>query len=205
MEGMKKKPSWLRLYDFLTIAGPGLAILGLNIYGLSVGFEGEYITQGAILMTLVGLSFIALWVKVILGRKKWLSEFRWYPTYGFMVHDDHGKYKLPGNILFEAAIWRTIQAWAPYYKCDDLQKGSDVFWVFFKKDLDENTKNLAKMKVEGLTIARSHTMQVDYDAPDQPLERTAFEHELGHIIMGHGSKGWDLVTHHEFAKKHGLR
>lgn len=202
---MKKKPHWLRLDDFLTLAGPGIGVLGLLVYCVLAGYVPGWPKGAWIGMLAVGLTFIGIWARVVFLRKKALAKYRWYPTYGFMVHDDGGKYHLPGTVLFEAAIWRTIQAWAPYYKSDVLLKGKDVFWVFFKKDLDENTNNLANMKVEGLTIARSHTMQIDYDSADQPLEKTAFEHELGHIIMGHATGNWDLKTHHDFMKLHKLR
>lgn len=199
---MKKKPSWFLLKDLFALAGPGVATLGLGLYGLSSGFIA---TEATVMLAVVGLAFIGIWIRILFNRKQTLSEYHWYPTYGFMVHDDGGKYHLPGTVLFEASVWRTIQAWAPYYNADFLVKGSDIIWVYFKKDLDENDKNPANKKVNGVTIGYSHTTEVDYDSADQPLERTAFEHELGHLIMGWGSGSWDEEVHHDFMKKHGLR
>jgi hypothetical protein len=48
-------------------------------------------------------------------------------------------------------------------------------------------------------------MAVDFDDPNQPFERTAFEHELGHVIHGFATGTWDLAEHHDFMKKKGLR
>ncbi len=201
---MKKKPNWFTLLDLFTIAGPGVAILGLDVYGLSVGFTGKHVVQGVILMTLVGLGFIGAWIRVLLGRKKELSEYKWYPTYGLMVHDDNGGYHLPGTVLLEALVFRTIQAWAPYHKADVLMKGNQVIWVYFKKDLNENDKNLAHRKVAGITIGYSSVMEIDYNSADQPIEATALRHELGHLIMGWDTGLWNEEVHHAFMKAHGL-
>jgi len=202
----KKKPAWLRLDDFLTIAGPGIVVLGILVALL---FRDDVEAKGGWqwLMLAVGLCFIGIWVRVLLSRKAYLAQFRWYPTYGIMVHPgERDPYALPEDHVLDTAVRETVNRWSLYYGPRALASiSSDVIWVFFKKDLDESTANRAKAKVEGITFARSHTMQVDYDHRDQPFERTAFEHELGHIIMGFSTGDWDQQKHHDFARGHGLK
>lgn len=204
---VKKKPSWLTLLDFLTIAGPGIAVFGILIYFLIHGAVGPKGWQ--YLMALVGLSFIGIWLRIALSRRSYLAEFRWYPSYGIMAHPGDpkvGLYTLPDDDTVNNAVRETVARWALYYgKKAAEAAASDVIWVFFKKDLDENTLNRARAKVNGLTFARSHTMEVDFDTPSDPLEKTAFEHELGHIIFGFSTDNWDQQAEHDFARGHGIR
>lgn len=205
----KKKPAWLRLDDFLTIAGPGIAVLGLLVWAIIAKAESEA-SGWQYLMALVGLAFIGIWVRIALSRRAYLAEFRWYPTYGIMMHPgepvEKGGYILPDELTVTTAVRETVARWALYYGTKAAAAvASDVIWVFFKKNLDENSLNRAKAKVNGITFARSHTMQVDYDSPSDQLVNTAFEHELGHIIMGHSTNDWDQKIHHDFASGHGLR
>jgi hypothetical protein len=77
--------------------------------------------------------------------------------------------------------------------------------VSFPQPLDENDKNRAHTKVNGFTVAASHVMAIDYDTPTDAFEKTAFEHELGHVIRGFATSNWDQVEHHAFMKQHDLR
>lgn len=204
----KKKPSWLRLDDFLTIAGPGIATLGLLVWAVLAKAKSEH-GGWQYLMALVGLCFIGIWVRVALSRKSYLAEFRWYPTYGIMAHPGDpktGLYSLPDEDTVNSAVRETVSRWALYYGTKAAAAvASDVIWVFFKKDLDENEINRAKKKVNGFTVSRTHTMYVDFDGASDPLERTAFEHELGHIVYGFATGDWDEEAEHTFVKGHGLR
>ncbi len=202
--GMKKKPSFLTLYDFLTIAGPGIVVLLINLWLQFVEIETSA-KRWEWLMLVVGLAFIAIWARVVQLKRRRLSEFTWYPTWGVMAHPGEG-YVLPPQEEMDRSVRETVNRWSLYYGSKaSAAVMSDVVWVFFKRGLDESTANRAKMKVNGLTFARSHTMQVDFDTPSDPLEKTAFEHELGHIIMGHATGDWDQQKHHDFSRGHGLR
>jgi hypothetical protein len=48
-------------------------------------------------------------------------------------------------------------------------------------------------------------MYVDYDYKLDPIEKTALAHELGHVIHGLATGGWDQAEHHAFTKKNHLR
>ncbi len=197
----KKKPSWFQWLDLTTLA-PGVLTLSFLAYAIAHGAEGPKGWQWG--TAAVGLAFIGIWLRLVLLRRSYLAEFRWYPTYGIMAHPGQG-YSLPSDDVLNTAVRETMNRWALYYPNAKDALESDIVWVFFKRDLDESTANRANAKVNGLTFARSHTMQVDYDAADQPLAETAFEHELGHVIMGFSTDGWDQAVHHAFMADHGLK
>jgi len=200
----KKKPSWFRLQDLFAMAGVGLAIAGITTYALITGVEGPHATQGIVLCYIVAALFIAIWGRYCQKRYQWLDTFKWYPKHGFMVYPEN--YHLPDDKEFDGLVEETTNKWATYYNANHvINETDDIFWVFMKKNLDESAQNRANMKVNGLTIAYSHTIMVDYDLPDDKLVKTAFEHELGHIIMGQATSGWDLETHHKFMAAHKLR
>ncbi len=154
-------------------------------------------------MSLVGVTFATIWVRFALDRKAHLERFRWYPTYGFMV--EANGYQLPDDALFDSVVARTIRAWSRFHPDAESIIKREVCWAHFHKDLDETPLNPAKQKVEGFTFVGTHVVYVDFDKPDSPLERTAFEHELGHIIRGYATRNWDMNEHHDFVHRNGLR
>ncbi len=196
----KKRPSWFQWLD-LTMLAPGVATLAILAYALARGARGP--SGWPYGMAAVGLAFVGIWLRVVLLRRGYLSEFRWYPTHGIMAHPGQG-YILPPDAVLDAYVSDTVMKWSTHYPGAAGALGSDVVWVFFRRDLDESTANRAGAKVHGLTMARSHTMQVDYDVPSQPLQTTAFAHELGHVIMGFSTGGWDQAVHHAFMRDNGL-
>ncbi len=198
-----KKPSWFTLLDVLSFGIPLAGIVGVTIYGTVVGFEGAGAKQGAALLWTVAAVWAAIWARVCWLRKKSLDEFTWYPTYGFMVHGNG--YTLPPEVKLDGAVAETIAAWSLYHQNAKTIVMSDVNWVFFVKDLNENDKNPTHTKVNGFTFARSHSMTVSFNNPVDPFEQTSFEHELGHVIRGFATGNWDMAEHHLFAASHGLR
>lgn len=198
-----KKPSWFRLWDILAFAVPIIGISAVTIYAMILGVEGAHAKQGLVLCWVVVATFIAIWARISWARKKALEEFTWYPTYGFMVHGNG--YILPPEGIFDGTVFKTVQLWSKFHPNAEAIVKEEINWVFFHKDLNENDKNPAHMKVNGFTFALSHTMAVDFDNPIDALEKTAFEHELGHVIHGFATNNWDMAEHHEFMKKNGLR
>ncbi len=198
-----KKPSWFRWSDLVAFLLPVVGIGVVSLYAMRVGVEGSNAKGGLALCWGVAATFMGIWARICWLRRKALEEFTWFPTYGFMVHGNG--YQLPDGKAFDALILKTIQAWAPYHPNAEALVKEKVVWVYFEKDLDENDKNPAHTKVKGFTFASSHTMVVDFNDPSEPLEKTAFEHELGHVIHGHATGGWNLAEHHQFMKDHKLR
>jgi len=198
---MKKKPFWFRTIDLVTMAGPGFVTAGLTIYAMVHGYEGP--KQAIPLLWVVTVAFIGVWFRFCQARKDDLATFTWYPTYGFMVKPEN--YILPSPADMDALIKKTIDAWTPYFpQAGSIVADGDVIWAWFLKGLNENDQNRAHQKVKGLTIGYSTMMEIDYDTPTDPLDKTAFAHELGHIIMGNATGKWDEAVHHAFMREHGL-
>lgn len=192
---MKKKPHWFQTMDFLTFGLFSIIVTVLFLYTLAVATEGPTGWQYGFGATALG--FWVVYIAVLRARKNFLEKFRWLPEWGLMVKK--GEYS-PKDEEINQAVSDTITAWTPTFPDAKKIVQSDVIWVEFHKDLDETEKNPAKRRVEGFTIAYSYQMFVDYDDVSQPLVRTAFEHELGHIIQGHATGKWDLDSHHERSK-----
>lgn len=201
---MLKKPNWFTWIDLLTFVGTGVVIAGIATYAAIVGVEGVHAIQGLILTFVVALSFIAFFAVHAYDRKKWLDTFIWYPKYGFMVHAEDG-WRAPDEKTFDDEVETTIEAWAPLVQDARSVVMSDIKWVTFRKNFDETDRNPAKKKVNGVTIAGSHTFGVDIDSVDDNIKKTAFSHELGHVILGNSTHNWDEEFHHKYMKEHGLR
>lgn len=198
-----QKPSWFTLRDLVFFGIPIVGISAVTIYAHIVGVEGEHAGQALALCWVVVAAFIAIYLRLLWIRKETLKQYRWYPTYGFMLR--YGEYQLPEEGVLDGSVWKTIQLWSKLHPNAEAIVKSNINWVSFHKHLDENDKNRAHMKVEGYTVAVSHVMAIDYDTPTDAFEKTAFEHELGHVIAGFATNNWDMVVHHEVMKKNGLR
>lgn len=197
-----KKPVWFRLLDLLTIGLGGLVSLGLLVYALFAGVQGAHAKEGLCLLAVVGFCFIGIWGKFCYDRKKWLSQFVWFPTYGFMISPS--KYKLPGPYEIDRNVRKTIDGWAKYHPNAEAIVKSQVNWVWFDKTLDEQPNELAGRLCNGFAVSNSNAFMVDYDTGAEALEVTAFAHELGHIIHGHATGQWNQEEHHQFAASHDL-
>jgi hypothetical protein len=199
---MLKKPSWFRMIDLFAFVGPSVAVIGLTIYAAIVGVEGDHAMQGLVLMAVIAALFLVFWGINARDRKQWLDSFVWYPKHGFMIKANDG-WKLPSEIELNTLVESTIAEWSAFYDARKVVM-SDVKWVTFQKNFDETPLNPAHKKVNGMTVAGSHTFGVDIDSSNDPLEKTAFTHELGHVIMGNATGNWNEDSHHQFMKEHGL-
>jgi hypothetical protein len=198
-----KKPSWFKVTDLVFFGIPFVGTSALAIYMMVAGFEAKHPLQALILMWVVAVGFLVGYLVQVKIRRDTLARYEWYPNYGFMLRRD--EYILPSHAVLDACVGRTIAAWTPYHPNAEEIVKSQVNWVSFIKDLDENDKNRAHMKVNGFTVAVSHTMAIDYDNIGDPFEKTAFEHELGHVIRGFATGNWDMEEHHAFAKAHKIK
>lgn len=188
-----KKPHWFRWQDAAITLGLGIVTGGLTIYAvLSPDTEGPPGWQWG--MILVTAGFLGIWALVARDRAKWLSQFAWYPTYGFMISREN--YVLPPEEEIDEAIRATVENLAEEEPRVREVLGEEAVFCWFKKDLNENTRNPARKKVKGVTIGYGWSMYVDYDSPGDPLGSTAFSHELKHILYGHATGNWDEATHH---------
>ncbi len=196
-----KKPSWFRLFDLITLGLTGFLALGALAYTLAVGAQGPYAGQLIGLLITVAVAAFAITGVFMYQRKVWLDTFVWYPTYGFMLQRENWIAVTPEH--FDAVIRQTIAKWAPFYSAESIIK-SEVNWVWMKRNLNETAINPAHAKVNGLTIAGTHSIEVDYNSPQDELEHTSLAHEIGHVIYGSATGNWDQAVHHKFMSDHGL-
>lgn len=197
-----KKPSWFKVWDLVSFAIPIVGISALTIYAHIVGVEGEHAGQGLALCWVVVAAFVAIYLRLLWMRNDTLKQYRWYPTYGFMLR--LGEYQLPDESTLDGTVWSTIQKWTKHHSNAEEIVKSEINWVSFHQHLDENDKNRAHMKVEGFTVAASHVMAIDYDTSTDSFDNTAFAHELGHVIHGFATGDWNEAQHHEFMKANGF-
>ena len=180
----------------------GVLTIAASIWVTAAGITG----QALALMWVVALTFVAIYGRILWLRKKFLDGWDWEPTLGIMVKRNGYK----GSLTEIAVAAReTITGWnvyfAPMVGVGSVQKliEDNVIWVIFDPDLDTHPPS-GHVPQEGFTLVRSFTMQVDFDTPEDAVNRTSFRHELGHIIQGHLTGDWDQKTHHDRAKSLGL-
>jgi hypothetical protein len=197
-----KKPVWFRWFDLLTL-GLGAAVsFGLLLYAIIAGIDSPHAKEGLCLLAAVGLAFAAIYARFLMLRRAWLKEFTWYPTYGFMIRANG--YNLPAPTVVEAIIQLTVDRWRPYHAAAGILR-AEVNWVNFDRTLNEKVNPFATKLCKGFAVSDTRYMAVDFDTPDDKLEATAFEHEIGHVIRGNATGQWVQAEHHKFAADHGLK
>jgi len=179
-------------------------------YAFIHGYEAKHHTEAGVLMVTVPVLMWLLWGRVMYDRKKFLDSCTWLPTYGFMVVPDtrvpeQERYLLPAEQEFDSVVASTVNAWKPFHPEADSLMHRSVKWLTFRKDLNEVPLTPKIGLVKGLTTGWGTEIFIDYDNRLDVLEKTAFEHELGHVIHGLATNTWDQEEHHAFMKKNHLR
>ena len=199
------KPSWFQPLDLIPLLFPVLAA----VYAFAHGFEAAHPTQAGALLIAVPVVMWTLWGIVVWQRKKWLDRCYWFPTYRCLVDteksDGNDGYLPPAAHEWDTFIATVAQAWTPFHPAADRLLRIRTKVIYFRKGLDEKPISPKIGLVNGLTVAGGSTLYVDYDSKLDVLEKTALAHELGHVIHGLATGGWDQSEHHEFAKKNHLR
>lgn len=210
-----KPPVW-RVGDFIAFGSGAVFCIGFLVYGLVVGFHGDSsaVRQAPWLLLATALAFLFVYWRVIVIRQNDIRGFVLVgdPRYGFMVN--FGEYSIdPTTIptllkLIEDARMRWGDAAAKGDPADsqftpqavDSALTSDYIWVWFRPgDLDLPWGPPGK--VAGYTVGRK--MVVGFK-PGAPPERTAFEHELGHVIQYAVTGIMDNDIHHARSKRLGI-
>jgi hypothetical protein len=208
----KMPPVW-RIGDFIAFGSGAVACIGFLIYGLIVGFQGtaSAVKQAPFLLAATAAGFLFVYWRVIKIRQNDIAGFILVggPEYGFLVN--LGDYNPPGGMVeLKAIVQETAKGWGtkptadePVFTPISVENAltSDYIWVWFKPGTQDLPFNMPG-KVAGYDVYRK--MVVGYLAKSTPLERTAFAHELGHVIQGTITGDWNQDTHHARAKKYGL-
>jgi len=197
----KPPPVW-RIGDFIAFALGGIACVALLIYGLFGHVEGSAQWPGITAATAAGFLFI-YW-RVILIRKNDIKDFVLIgtPSYGLMVHFGDFPHNAAVEKQMLEAIDQTAEGWAEIFTTSEVQAAlnRDFIWVWFRPG-DIHPPYGPPATLAGYTIARK--MVVGFH-PGANLARTAFTHELGHIIQGTITGIWDNDSHHARSKRFGL-
>lgn len=195
------KPNWYQPLDLIPVAVAAASA----IYAFTVGFEAEHKTAAAIMLVAVPVLMLAVVAVGWLQRRKYIESHTWFPRYGFMIDNEKGGYLLPTEQEFDVFIESVIRSWTPHHPGAERLMKSRVKWLRFRKGMDEKPIKASWGLVKGITVQGGSLMYVDYDSKLDPIEKTALAHELGHVIMGLATGGWDQETHHAFTKKNHLR
>jgi hypothetical protein len=201
--GYTKLPSVWHFGDFIAFGLGGVLCVVLLIYGLLGHTTGS--VQWPYIVVATAAAFFFIYWRVIVLRQNEIKGFVLVggPKYGFLVNFGDYKPPLGKEEELEHAISDTIKRWEVCFSAADIDKAvtADYIWVWFKPGTLDLPSGMPG-KVAGYTIARK--MVVGYRSPEIQLNRTAFAHELGHIIQGYITHDWDQKTHHARAKANGL-
>lgn len=196
------KPVVFKFLDALYFAFPGVALIILGVY-LAVKN-----TEGALLTGVVGLCFFGIWVSVLWSRKKLIDSYPIVTKYNVLIK--HNGYHIT-RLEAEDAIKKLLALYQLHWLDAKEALTSEYTWVEFVPGTIE-IKGIGKpMLVAGFVRAGGRTVKVGFfdsktKKPDStvPLERTAFAHELGHIILGSVLNNWNESLHHSTTKEKGL-
>jgi len=195
-----KKPRIFIPLDALVMALPGAAILATGIW-----LWGK---QGAVLTMVVGLCFLAIWARVVWARKQLVDSYPIVTKYKVLIK--HNGYHVT-RLQAEAAIAAMLHRYSMYWVNAEEVLTSEFTWVEFVPGVIEVPGAPGQvMKLAGFVRAGGRYVKVAcFNASKQPdltvpLDRTAFIHELGHIILGKVLGTWDEATHHKMMGEHRL-
>ncbi len=174
-----------QISDLLLIGAPAIACVAFGVIVLPSSLEA-----GLLLFT-VALGFLAVYLTALNNRKKFLSKFK-YKINGVYINPNG---YLASKESFQVEIEWLKRSYDVFYKTDL----KDVFVEFNNGPIIHNGA-----RHHGLTFFGGGAVKVEYLDPKQPIEKTAFSHELGHVVIGRATKGWDEDTHHALMRRFGM-
>jgi hypothetical protein len=203
-----RKPMAFNWLDLLSFGGLALlmvigavAVTALAGNG-AITVDGGSVWNAVVLVWVVALVSVGIYVRLILVRRSTLREYQWitHPDFvcGFMVYSKGYDLKISE---FQSEVKKTAEGWIREVNFPSWEAlGKGPIWVRF----EPWPVNNRGVKVAGFSVANSRSMVVGFRDKDQPLENTAFAHELGHIIQGYATGVWNQAEHHQRSKDHGL-
>ena len=187
------KPSIFKIKDFLSFG----IISIVSIIGTILVFAMiSPIQQAHFLMLLVSLAFIGIYVRFVFLRKAELAPYTWVKTKYFGLMIDFGDYK--GAYLEEIVqeCEFITEKWIGFFGSkNDIHKIDNV-WVNFKQ-IPFSLPGQKKRKLAGAAVYYTTEMYAGFNDKNDPISKTSFSHELGHILQAYISGEWDEKSHHE--------
>lgn len=198
-------PTTFRFLDFLYHGIPALLLIALAAYVQTTPQSTE---AYALMWTLAAL-FVGVYALVLYWRHSWLNSFDFVTKHGLVV-------KLNGyettRIEIEEETERLIAQYedqgfparkmlAPDRRMLDV---AHTYVHFQHGYMDHPNPAERPAKVAGWVRAGGHLVAVSYLTRQQPVAKTAFAHELGHIVLGRFNGLWGDDSHHKIMQIRGL-
>ncbi len=207
MKTYRGMPGIWKVSDFVAFGLGGVVCIGLLMFGLVSGFEGDAssVKQVPFLLAACAAGFLFVYWQAVKVR---INELRGFvlvgdPKYGLLVN--MGSYEPVGEDLYDLVelVEKTVDDWSRVWPRERVEEAlsSGYVWIWFKEgDLDLPYGRPGK--VAGFTVLRK--IHVGY-IPGSTFRKTAFAHELGHVIQGLVTGSWSQDEHHARSKEHGIR
>jgi hypothetical protein len=194
-----KAPSIFKPFDLLSFVLPIVVCAGCT----GAAWLSDVGLQAQLLMTTVTLAFIGVTLRVLQARQKFIKSYSLEIAYNVRV-------KLNGY----SASWsslahelhRIIDAYEVAYPNVRQLLQREPTWVEFTPDL---LKAIGGRQVAGYVIG--DMVKVSYAVaagrgsyatnPNAHVARTAFAHEIAHVIIGRATGRWNNEEHHMLMEK----
>ena len=196
------KPKVFNWLDFLTFGMLSVVAIALTV----LVWLSDTQLQAKALTTVVALTFAAIYVVILVMRKKGIDSADFYTFNGWAVVNQSSNTSILPDVV-NAEIQRTIDLWKKAIEwdsnCDDaINKHYKL--VFKDGILQENSDGF---KVTGTTLGSKFGAfdgEIDVGLAEKPIEQTALAHEVGHVIYNGKFGVLDNDQTHKFMQEHNL-
>lgn len=176
---------------------------------VNTGAEPGTPKQAHVLVWVVAAVAWGIYFAFIIARHSFLSQFTIQTRQGILVSPGGYTSHIPSNLFstLTGEVDRMIELYkgAGFPAGKLLQPRRTFFhddghvFVYFKPGPIEVSDRTAK--VMGFVRAGGNQAVVAYLHSDDPPDRTALAHELGHIVIGRHTGVWDETIHHSTMKE----
>lgn len=193
-----RTPSIFKPFDALSMLLP--CLVGVLATVLTLVYTTS--TEAKVLTAVVTLCFIGISARTLQLRYAFIAS---YPLHlDCNVYVRLNGYKGTKESL-NKEIARLISLYTMHFVNASTLLSQEPVWVEFLPDvITLNTRRVAGYAT-GDTVKVSYYRRLEDGTTtawaEAPVERTAFAHELAHVIIGRETGGWDNSTHHALMEK----
>lgn len=194
-----KKPSIFKPFDVLFMLLPCFLCASVAVatflYPTPLGAK--------VLMTVVTLCFMGIYATQLQLRYSFIAS---YPLkLACNVHVRLNGYKGTAEEL-NKEITGLIGLYSTYYVDAATLLGEEPVWVEFLPDIITiNGQRVAGYTTDGNVVKVSYYLRLADNTTiawaEAPVDRTAFAHELAHVVIGRATGSWSNEAHHAIMKK----
>lgn len=191
------KTTLIKPLDLVTFGAPALIASGLTIYSYTQGVSGEPLA----LLIAMSVVFVAIYVALVVWRYKFISRISFTTKHG--LHIIGNGFPVTKEKI-EALTEHTLRSWDgvlyPLTCQDWLKLGG--------KAINELIVSFEEFPIQHSTMGKLAGFAVGDNVVvgfKDPLDSTAFEHELGHYIYKKYTGTFENENCHAFMKENGLK